>query len=110
MSYWIVLLIGIIVISLFQKTRRNEEHFLNWIREAIKVNQDFNNMVFTNVANYNGIAKDWIPNMSWIYTLKDKGIEKTRAERGLPPMIASQPNIKMDLSNNINRYSVGFKP
>ena len=68
----------------------SREHFLAWIREAIKTNQDFNDMIFRNVSSYNGIAKDWIPNMSWIYTIKDKNIERARADRGLPPILPSQ--------------------
>ena len=109
MNNWIYVLVLILILSLFINTNR-KEHFFDFIREAIRTNQDFNDMIFRNVNNYNNVAKDWIPNVSWIYTIKDKGIEKTRAERGLPPLMPTQPNVKMDLSNSMNRLSFGFKP
>lgn len=109
MNYWIYILLIIIVVCLIVNTNRNE-HFFGFIREAIRVNQDLNEMIYKNVNNYNNLAKDWIPNIGWIYTIKDKGIEKTRAERGLPPILPSQANVKMDLSNSMNRYSIGLKP
>jgi hypothetical protein len=115
MSNWLYLLIIVIVVCLFINNKRNNEeanreHFLAWIREAIKTNQDFNDMIFRNVSNYNGIAKDWVPNISWIYNIKDKNIERARADRGLPPIVASPAAVKVDLNSNNNRYSVGFKP
>jgi hypothetical protein len=56
----------------------------------------------------NSLAKDWIPNMSWIYTMRDKTIEEERAKRGLPPIIPSNATINFDVKQIDNRYKVGL--
>lgn len=118
MNNWLyILLLLVIIVCLFLNNKRvrdleakNNEHFLAWIREAIKTNQDLNDMIFRNVSNYNNLAKDWVPNISWVYNIKDKNIERARADRGLPPILPSQASVKVDLASNNNRLSLGFRP
>jgi hypothetical protein len=91
----------------------------NFFKDQIDVFNDFVNKEIKIVdslvisanktAQYaNSLAKDWIPNVSWVYTLKDKNIEMERARHGLPPIIPSNANIGFDIKHSDNRYKIGL--
>jgi hypothetical protein len=88
----------------------NPNMFNNAIRDTVSnvgiVNREIENMG----RFWNGIAQDWIPNVGWIYRYRDKSIELARARRGLPPLLASSPDVKINVNTGNNRYTTGFSP
>lgn len=119
--YLLILLFIICNVLLFYNINRERfrENFLSRLRPNI-----INNTIRDSVSNFgiihreienagrfwNGIAQDWIPNVGWIYRYRDKSIELARARRGLPPLQAAMPDVKINLNSNNNRYSTGFSP
>jgi hypothetical protein len=82
----------------------------NGIRDTVSnvgiVNREIENMG----RFWNGIAQDWIPNVGWIYRYRDKSIELARARRGLPPLLASTADVKINVNTSNNRYTTGISP
>jgi len=82
----------------------------NGIRDSVSnvgiVNREIENMG----RFWNGIAQDWIPNVGWIYRYRDKSIELARARRGLPPLLASTADVKINVNTSNNRYTTGISP
>lgn len=82
----------------------------NGIRDSVSSFGIINREIENVGRFWNGIAQDWIPNVGWIYRYRDKSIELARAKRGLPPLQAAMPTVKINLNSNNNRYSAGLSP
>jgi hypothetical protein len=117
--YLLILLLFICIVSYYMNiemftgnffNRFNSNVISNGIRESVS-NFGVINREIENVGRFwNGIAQDWIPNVGWIYRYRDKSIELARARRGLPPLQAAIPDVKINLNSSNNRYSTGFSP
>ena len=114
---FILLIVVCILLSIYKNHQETfTANIFNNINPNMLIRDSVSNLGIVNreIENmgrfWNGIAQDWIPNVGWIFRYRDKSIELARARRGLPPLLASMPDVKINVNNNNNRYTAGFSP